>query len=107
MKNKLLKIYAFFTEKYILTEDEISLWRNIIEKATNGYGKSIKYYEKHPNTLYWPWVSPKLTDLESELLQKIHDKFYGEDYYIDDPISPSQVNFILYNNVKDKVIIPS
>ena len=46
MKNKLLKIYAFFTEKYILTEDEISLWRNIIEKATNGYGKSIKYYHK-------------------------------------------------------------
>ena len=77
MKNKLLKIYAFFTEKYILTEDEISLWRNIIEKATNGYGKSIKYYEKHPNTVYWPWVSPKLTDLESELLEKIHDKFYG------------------------------
>lgn len=71
---------------YCLHEDEISLWESIKIKADC----ACDYIE--------------LNKHELNLLYKIHDKIIGKDWYIVDPLGAKQVHYIMYNNIKNKVI---
>ncbi len=41
---------------------------------------------------------------ENDLLDKIHAHFYGANYYISDPISVKQVNYVWFNDIINKLI---
>ena len=89
-----LKIQIGF---YCLHDDEIYLWQSIKTKAENGY----KEYLNEPAGP--PWVT-ELNTNEIRLLYKIHDAIMGDDWYIADPLGAKQVHYIMFENIKNKVI---
>ena len=86
LKNKFIKWFKKQIGYYAIHDDEIYLWESIKNKAVN----SFDYVELNTNEL--------------KLLYKIHDEIMGEDWYIVDPLGPKQVHYIMYNNIKNKVI---
>lgn len=97
---RIKKIFnRIFGLKYNLNENEKILWNSILEKA--------KYSKKEwpfPSNQYYctPWIN-NINNEESQLLDKIHDMFYGKNYFIVDPVSGKQAHFIWFDDIKNKV----
>lgn len=105
--NKFIKqIKKLFKKKqYILTNPtEIDLWYSIKVKAINGYKEYIEKYPSSADNIMPPWIND-ITNDELTLLDNIHTYFYGDDWYITDPIGCAQVNYIMYDDIKNRVII--
>ena len=86
--------------KYKLTNDEKILWNNIIQKAQAGYNEW--WDATKGNDMCGPWIKD-YTEEENNLLDKIHKYFYGDGWYVSMPISCAQVNYIMYEDIKNKV----
>lgn len=78
-----LKIQIGF---YCLHDDEIYLWQLIKSKGDS----ANDFIELNTN--------------EIRLLYKIHDAIMGDDWYIADPLGAKQVHYIMFENIKNKVI---
>lgn len=89
--------------KYELTEQEKQLWDIIVKKMVDGYHEYEEHMKDNQYSLICPWSKP-LESNEYNLLDKIHKKYYGEDWYIVDPISGTQASYIMYEDIKDKVV---
>lgn len=86
-----------------LTRHKASLWRSIRKKAKEG--KCEWHAQGYPNDMIWsPCWTTHLTRPEYWLLHLLHDKLYGEDWYVVDSLGWEQVNYILFNNIKYRVI---
>jgi len=86
--------------KYKLTNDEKILWNNIIQKAQVGYNEWCDVTKG--NDICGPWIKD-YTEEENNLLDKIHKYFYGDGWYVSMPISCGQVNYVMYEDIKNKV----
>ena len=86
--------------KYKLTNDERILWNNIIQKAQTGYNEWLDVTKG--NDICGPWIKD-YTEEENNLLDKIHKYFYGDGWYVSMPISCAQVNYVMYEDIKNKV----
>lgn len=86
--------------KYKLTNDERILWNNIIQKAQVGYNEWWDVTKG--NDMCGPWIKD-YTEEENNLLDKIHKYFYGDGWYVSMPISCAQVNYVMYEDIKNKV----
>lgn len=101
IKQFIKKLYR--PNSYKLTEEETPLWESIIKKAMHGFYEYTVHVKKYPDEICPPWIGETLTDDELKLLYKLHNMFYEKGWYIVDPIGPSQVQYIMYEDVKDKV----
>ena len=87
--------------KYKLTKEEQLIWNSIVVKEALGYSE---WYEKTKgDDMCGPWIKD-ITHEEVALIDKIHEKFYGKNWWIACPISTAQVCSVKYDNIKDKVI---
>ena len=86
--------------KYKLINDERILWNNIIQKAQAGYNEWL--YVTNGDDICGPWIKD-YTEEENNLLDKIHKYFYGDGWYVSMPISCAQVNYVMYEDIKNKV----
>lgn len=97
---KEIKFWYRSKKGYKLEPNERSLWNSLIYKANKGY---CEWWRKTKgDDLCGPWIMD-YTPEENNLLEKIHRYFYGNDWYIVMPISGAQVNYVMYDDVKDKV----
>ena len=87
--------------KYKLNANEKLLWDSIIKKAQLGYDEWFN--KTKGNDICGPWIKD-YTEEENNLLDKIHKHFYDDDWYISMPISCAQVNYVMYEDIKNKVI---
>lgn len=86
---------------YKLTPEERLLWNSLVQKANNGY---VEWWSQtQGDDICGPWIKD-YTKEENDLLNKIHEYFYGIGWYVATPISTSQVNYVMYEDVKNKVI---
>ena len=93
-----LWIHSF--NKYKLSENEVKLWGNIMNKADKGY---IEWFaQTQGDDMCGPWISD-YTEEEGKLIDKIHEYFYGEHWYITMPISASQCYYQMFYDIKDKI----
>lgn len=97
-KNFINKIKDNFKFSYRLSNEEKHIWKSIEEKSNNGLIECQCEYGNNAT----PWIQ-ELTEEELKLLNKIHDYFYGENWYIADPLGAKQVQYIMYDDIKDKV----
>ena len=100
----LLKFFGvdLFNITYTLKGNEIELWKSIEEKAKAGYNE---WFEKtQGNDLCGPWIKD-YTKEENDLIDKIHHQLYGKNWWISVPISTAQVNYVMYEDIKDKIIL--
>ena len=88
----------------IRNPEEKAMWDNIVKKAECGYKEFWEECEKDPNYMSWPWMSPGLTKEESEFIEKLHYKFFGNDYIVD-PIGCAQADYMWYDDIKDRIIV--
>jgi hypothetical protein len=86
--------------KYKLNINEKLLWDSLIQKAQLGYDEWLNVTKG--NDFCGPWIK-NYTEDENNLLDKIHKYFYGDDWYVSMPISGAQVNYIMLQDLKDKV----
>jgi len=86
---------------YKLTPEERLLLDSLVQKANIGYNEW--WDQTQGDDICGPWIKD-YTKEENDLLDKIHEYFYGTGWYIATPISTSQVNYVMYEDVKDKVI---
>lgn len=93
-----LWIHSF--SKYKLSENEVKLWGNIINKVDKGY---LEWYaQTQGDDICGPWIKD-YTEEEGKLIDKIHEYFYGEHWYITMPISASQCYYQMFYDIKDKI----
>lgn len=86
--------------KYKLTDNERILYDSLQQKAKTGYDE---WFEKTKgNDLCGPWIKDYAKE-ENDFLDKVHKYFYGDDWYVSMPISCAQVNYIMFEDIKDKV----
>ena len=91
----------FKQRKYkLINEEEKALWNNICKKAKIGYDEWFD--QTQGNDLCGPWLKD-YTKHEEALIEKIHSYFYGDDWYCVMPLTCSQVNYLMYYEIKDKV----
>lgn len=86
--------------KYALSDKEVELWGHIMNKADNGYRDWLK--QTNGDDMCGPWIKD-YTEEEGKLIDKIHEYFYGEHWYITMPISASQCYYQMFMDIKDKV----
>lgn len=87
--------------RYKLSNEEKLMWENIKVNADKGYNEWLE--QTKGDDLCGPWLKDYTKD-EEKLIEKIHAYFYGEDWYCVMPLSNSQVNYLMYYEIKDKVI---
>lgn len=96
--------FNFKFNKYKLTSDELILWRSIEEKANKGYDEYLEKQKIQKIDYFFPPIRIKgITDDERDLLDKIHAKYYGDDWYVTISMSMEQVCYVEYNDIKNKV----
>ena len=96
----MIKFWLKTKLKYKLTNNERILWNNIIQKAQIGYNEW--WDSTKGNDMCGPWIKD-YTEEENNLLDKIHKYFYGDGWYVSMPISCAQVNYVMYEDIKNKV----
>ena len=87
--------------KYKLNSTEIPLWNSIEQKAKDGYREFVSD-PRYKENMCGPWTRNSNID-ERALLSKIHEEYYGSDWHVVMPISQAQVDYTMYENIKDKV----
>ena len=103
MKKLLTKIKLWWNSlfKYKLTGRERELYNSILIKDAIGYGEW--YAKTHGDDICGHWIKD-ITEEEVKLINKIHEHFFGKNWWITIPISTAQVCSIQYNDIKNKVI---
>ena len=86
--------------KYKLSKEEIPIWESIVNKEYEGYKEWLE--QTKGDDLCGHWVKD-ITPEEVALLDKIHQKYYGKDWYVIMPLSTAQVCAVEYDDVKDKI----
>lgn len=99
---KFLKNIRIQLSSYCLDLEESAIWHSISQKARDGYLEWIENREDRNREIY-PCYTQMLQPCETELLKKIHDRYFGKDFYIAFPLGPNQVNWIMYQDICDKV----
>ena len=80
------------------------LIRDLADEEQKDLKKYIEWYNKtNGDDLCGPWIKDIIPE-EIRLIDKIYNKFYGDDWYVSLPISTAQVSYSQYNNIKNKVI---
>ena len=87
----------------ILSCRERKYWHSIKQKAKEGYNEW--YHSKYNSDDYYcpPWTKD-LTRAEDFVLRRLHDKVYGKNWYIEDPLGWTQCNYIMYRDLKWRVL---
>jgi len=98
--NEQFKLWIHDFRKYKLNNNEKLLFNNLIYNSKIGY--SEWYEQTHGNDICGPWIKDYSSE-ENELLEKIHRYYYGDHWYVTMPISGAQVNYIMLQDIKDKV----
>ena len=91
----------FFNMTYTLNDHEKELWDSIEKKAKIGYDEW--FAKTKGDDLCGPWIKD-YTKEENDLIDKIHHQLYGEDWWIAMPIHTAQVNYVMYEDIKDRII---
>ena len=91
----------FFNMTYTLNDHEKELWDSIEKKAKIGYDEW--FAKTKGDDLCGPWIKD-YTKEENDLIDKIHHQLYGEDWWIAMPIHTAQVNYVMYEDIKDRLI---
>lgn len=103
MKKYIEKLFRWvmYFQKYMLTDEEEKTWLSIKQKVKEGYKEwsSMTHGDDHCG----PWIK-NITHGEKVLIDKIHKKYYGDDWVINDPIGVNQVYYVKYTEIKNKVI---
>lgn len=85
--------------KYKLSEEERKLYNSILIKDAMGYGE---WYDKTKgDDICGHWIKD-ITE-EVKLIDKIHEHFFGKDWWIAVPISTAQVCAVMLDDIKNKV----
>lgn len=84
-----------------LSDEEIQILNSVEEKAKEGYNEW--YNITHGDDHCGPWISD-LTPEEKKLIDNLHEKYYGLDWYVNISIGVKQVYYIKYMDIRDKVI---
>lgn len=87
---------------YWLDLEESAIWHSISQKARDGYLEWIENRENRNRVIY-PCYTQMLQPCEIELLKKIHERYFGKDFYIAFPLGQNQVNWIMYQDICHKV----
>lgn len=87
--------------KYKLTNEERIIWERIVEKEKIGYQEWLE--QTKGDDMCGHWIKD-ITPEEVALIDKIHKKYYGDNWWIAVPISTSQVCAVEYWDIKDKII---
>ena len=98
-----IKHYEITYPIYIMSHKERRIWKGVKKAAEEGYNE---WYNSEYNDPYWlcvPWTTP-MTKAENFVLRHIHEKIYGEDWCVADPLGYCQVSWIMYNNIRNRVI---
>lgn len=74
--NKIEQWFRSSRNTYYLTEEEKTLWNNICKKAKIGYDEW--FAQTQGDDLCGPWIKD-IQPEEVDLLDKIHEHFYGKD----------------------------
>ena len=94
------KLWVRSFRKYKLTDDEKILWESLKVKAKLGYNEWLA--RTKGDDLCGPWIKD-YTKEENNLLDKIHEYFYGKNWYVALSISGAQVNYIMFNDIMHKI----
>lgn len=87
--------------KYNLTKEEIKLYNSILYKDAIGY---FEWYKRtNGDDICGHWIKD-ITEEEKKLIYKIHEYFYGKDWWIAIPTTTSQVCAVMLNDIKDKIL---
>lgn len=86
--------------KYKLSEEERKLYNSILIKDAMGYGEW--YNKTKGDDICGHWIK-NITEEEVKLIDKIHEHFFGKDWWIAVPISTAQVCAVMLDDIKDKV----
>lgn len=98
---KKIKLWWKGLSKYKLTNEEYKLFSLIERKANDGY---IEWFAKtQGDDICGPWIT-NITTEEIALIDKIHAKFYGKNWWISTPIGVAQCAYIMFKDIEDKVI---
>ena len=95
-----IQMYFRKNKKYILNNEEKTLWDSIINKAQCGYHEWNAKEDKYDYLS--PWMSPHLTKEEQNLIDKIHEYYYPGDYIIC-PTGAAQADYVWFLDIKNKV----
>ena len=87
---------------YYLTDQENLIWQRICDAYDHGWMEWLGYMQlpENRNYLCQPWM--KLTEEETDLLDKIHEKIHPG-WYCVDSLGCDQINAIMFDNLKKKV----
>ena len=79
------------------------IWKNIEQKSKEGYNEW--YHSKYNSDKYFcpPWTK-RLTRAEDFVLRRIHEKIYGSHWFIVDSLGWTQCNYIMYDDLKYRVL---
>ena len=86
--------------KYKLSEEERELYNYILIKDAMGYGEWCS--KTHGDDICGHWIKD-ITEKEMALIDKIHEHFFGKDWWIALPMSNAQVYAVMFDDIKDKV----
>jgi len=102
--SKFFGIDMFEMTYTIRDPEEKSMWDSIVKKAERGYQEFWEECERDPNHTSCPWMSPGLTNEESEFIESLHYKFFGLDYIVDS-IGCAQADYLWYEDIKNRIIV--
>lgn len=88
---------------YVLSEEERVLWNSIEDKRKVSALQYKLNGDHNRDTMVAPYIDG-LTQDEHTLLKRIHDRYYGKDWYVADPLGGGQVDYIIYDDIKHRVI---
>lgn len=98
MKKLIMKIFNV----YFLLPDEKRTWHIIGERMRAGEREWHEQGFPNSKILSPCWCTPMLKS-EKLLLKKIHEHFYGNNWYIADPLGETQIAYIMYEDIKNRV----
>ena len=87
--------------KYKLTDEEKPIWDSIVAKEYAGYTEWLE--KTKGDDICGPWIKD-ITEEEVKLIDKIHEHFFGKDWWIAVPMSNAQVYAVMLDDIKNKVI---
>lgn len=87
--------------KYKLSEEECKLWNSILNKDAIGYTEWLE--KTKGDDICGPWIKD-ITNEEVKLIDKIHEHFFGKNWWIAVPMSNAQVYAAMFDDIKNKVI---
>lgn len=95
-----IKLWWKNLSQYKLTTEESELFSSIEKKANDGY---VEWFIKtQGDDICGPWIKD-VTPEEIALIDKIHNQFYGKDWWISTPIGVSQCAYVMFKDIENKI----